>query len=414
MSAEPGIRAGRRVAVVAACSFPSPRGSQVLVRSVAEQLAASGHEVHLVTYGSPARYAAPAGIRWHPTRWSVGAPERPGLRWSKLLQNLALLVELGRVVRRERIEVIHAHNYEAPLLAFAVRLLCRVPVVYHAHNALSDELATYVAAGWRRRLATWVGRVLDRQIPRRADFAIALTPELAAFLAGCGVRSGRLAVIAPTAMPAAPPQPAGAQRRDRFALVYAGNLDPYQDLDVLAEAFARLRRLTASAHLTVVTHEADWRRRLDPRFTGWIAAGAAAVHVEADYAAVWRRMAAADVLVCPRSSWSGYPIKLLNYASAGRPIIVARGSAKGLRDEDSALVVADRDPDAIVAAALRLRRDPQLASRLGAAAHRLALQAFASAEEIAFKFEMIYGKIAPRYETSRGGACVCGRRSEDV
>ena len=43
-------RSSYRIAVVAACPFPSLRGSQVLIRELAEGLAHAGHAVHVVTY----------------------------------------------------------------------------------------------------------------------------------------------------------------------------------------------------------------------------------------------------------------------------------------------------------------------------------------------------------------------------
>ena len=39
-----------RVAVVAACPFPYPRGTPVRILRLSEEIAARGHEVHVVTY----------------------------------------------------------------------------------------------------------------------------------------------------------------------------------------------------------------------------------------------------------------------------------------------------------------------------------------------------------------------------
>ena len=57
-----------RVAMVAACPFPSLRGSQVLIRDLAQSLADRGHEVHLVTYPEGESLAAVRGIRVHRAR----------------------------------------------------------------------------------------------------------------------------------------------------------------------------------------------------------------------------------------------------------------------------------------------------------------------------------------------------------
>src|SRR6185503_20735307 len=102
-----------RVAMVAACEFPALRGSQVLVRDLATDLHDLGHEVHLVTYSGGERLD---GACWT----SAQSDEVPAVRRAmagRLSRNLRLGLDLYRLVRRQRIDVIHAHNYEAPFLA---------------------------------------------------------------------------------------------------------------------------------------------------------------------------------------------------------------------------------------------------------------------------------------------------------
>jgi polysaccharide export outer membrane protein len=89
------------------------------------------------------------------------------------------------------------------------------------------------------------------------------------------------------------------------------------------------------------------------------------VRTVATFAAAARALRDADVLVCPRSSWSGFPIKVLNYMATGRPIVQARGSAHALEDGVSGLLFDDDDPGALAKALLRVLRDPRLAERLG-------------------------------------------------
>ena len=54
-----------------------------------------------------------------------------------------MLIETVRVVRRERCEIIHAHNYEGCLIGVAAKLLTGRPMIYNAVNLMSDELHTY-------------------------------------------------------------------------------------------------------------------------------------------------------------------------------------------------------------------------------------------------------------------------------
>src|SRR6185436_1981463 len=116
--------------------------------------------------------------------------------------DVALIARLATRVWRERIDVIHAHNYEAAIAGIVAARVTGRPLVYHGHSAMADELHTYVRSARLRRLARALGRLLDTQVPRRADFCIAVTDELGARLRRGGVRDDALACIEPVAAPA--------------------------------------------------------------------------------------------------------------------------------------------------------------------------------------------------------------------
>jgi glycosyltransferase involved in cell wall biosynthesis len=351
-----------RVAMVAACPFPSLRGSQVLIRELAEGLAAAGHSVHVVTYPTAQHLVPVERIAIHRVAKLPGLWTARPFGWQKAALDFLLLLLLLRVVRRERIQVIHAHNLEAPLLAYAVRLLTGVPVVYHAHNALTDELPCYFCSRWARRLARHIGAFLDHRIARWADYSIALSDRLAAFLAVRGA-AGRVATV-PPGIGHVPSNGRPAARRDVGPLImYAGNLDPYQNLGCLLEGFDRVCAAEPRARLVLVTHKGahpqNRQRALLANRAG------VAVRSVATFAAAARELRRADVLICPRTSWSGFPIKVLNYMALGRPVVQARGSAHVIEDGVNGLLFAENDPISLARAVLRVVRDPALALRLG-------------------------------------------------
>jgi glycosyltransferase involved in cell wall biosynthesis/protein involved in polysaccharide export with SLBB domain len=352
-----------RVAMVAACPFPSLRGSQVLVRELAETLANQGHSVHVVTYPTAQHMVAVRRIAIH------RVPKFPGLwtarpfGWQKLVLDLLLVGLLYRVVRRERIQVIHAHNVEGPLIAFLVRLLTGVPVVYHAHNALSDELPCYFRGRLTRRVAGRLGSFVDNRLARWSDASIALTDRLGAFLAMRG-GAGRVAVIPPAVAPLRSAMRPARRRERSPVILYAGNLDPYQDLDLLVSAFDRVSAVEPSARLVLVTHRAT-HAETTRRAARLAERPGVSIASASTFAAVRREMACADVVVCPRGSWSGFPIKVLNYMNLGRPVVQARASAHAVSDGVDGLVFTEGDPRSLARSIVRVLQDPALGARLG-------------------------------------------------
>src|SRR4051812_43866445 len=95
-----------RVAIVAACPFPTLQGSQLLIRRLAQGLLARGHAVTVVAYAEGLEDAL-AGIPVRRIRPIPGCRARgSGPRASKLVLDAALFVTLLRVLREERIEIV--------------------------------------------------------------------------------------------------------------------------------------------------------------------------------------------------------------------------------------------------------------------------------------------------------------------
>lgn len=331
-----------RIALVVAGPFPAFRGSQVLVGHVADGLRSRGHTVELVTYGTH-------------------LAERPGPSARRVALDALLLGRLVVRVLRERIDVIHAHNYEAAIAGLIAARLTGRPLVYHGHCALADELPTYARSARLRRVAASIGRFLDEHVPRRADFCITVTDALSARLRAVGVRADALACIEPVAAPREL-RPVSSPSGEPL-VCYAGNLDGYQNLTFLLDAFGRIRADEPRARLVLVTH-ADAQAQAARLVAGSLADGVEIVQA-ASYDEVRARLADAAVAVCPRSERSGFPIKLLNYMAEGKAIVASAGSAKGLVDGLNARVVPDGDIDAFAAAVVGLLRDAPARERLG-------------------------------------------------
>jgi glycosyltransferase involved in cell wall biosynthesis len=240
-----------------------------------------------------------------------------------------------------------------------------------------------------------LGRLLDAQVPRRAAFCIAVTEDLGTHLRRTGVRDHSLACIEPAG---APDELAGTRSEAPEArlVCYAGNLDGYQNLEFLLRSFTLVRAAVPGTRLVLVTH-ADARSRTARLAEAGIPPDVDIVQA-ASYEEVRDRLGAATVAVCPRAERSGFPMKLLNYMAAGKPIVACAGSAKGLLDGVTARVVGDEDTAAFAEAVVSLLRDPAARARLGAAARR-AVESREAWDQVLDRIESIYRQVvtgAPR------------------
>ncbi len=362
-----------RIAMVAACPFPFPRGTPIRIQGMADVLAQRGHDVHVVTYHLDRDdRSLPFAVHRTP-RIGVASPAAPGPTWTKLLLLDPLLVgTLLSVLRSGRCDLIHAHHYEGLIAALAARAMMRmprIPVVYDAHTMLVSELHHYDLK-LPHRMVQRIADGLERRLPRRADHVIAVSERIATRLdREFAVRADALTIV-PSGVALEPFEPTlRASSRAHKTIVFAGNLAAYQGIDQLLDAFGRLRARRSDVRLALVVESIT-----DPRIP-LAKRPELRDHVDlvvSDFASLPGHLASAEVAVNPRIECDGYPQKLLNYMAAGVPIVSFAGSARGLVDGETGLLVADGDVGGFAAALDRLLTDRALAERLGAAAREYA------------------------------------------
>jgi glycosyltransferase involved in cell wall biosynthesis len=382
-----------RIAMIAACPFPAGRGTPIRVLRLAEALARRGHEVHVVTYHLGEGSADPAVAVHRVRRLPTYRRYEPGPTWQKLLVLDPLLaIRTAGLLRSRPIDVIHAHHAEGLLVALFARGRRRLPIVYDVHTILESELPQYPLGIGRRFLAR-LGRALDRRLPRHASCVLAAHDDIRRRLTALDPSlADRIAVgtngveLAPFASGAGPSATTGQGSR---ILVYAGNLAPYQGIDLMLRAFAQLRRRRDDVRLRIVA---------DSSFTAYQPLAAElGIQESIDIVAgrfedVPGHLTDAAVALNPRVDCDGIPQKLLNDMAAGAPIVSFRSSAKHLAHGELGWVVDDGDIMAFADGIDRLLRDSALARRLGANARAYA-QATLTWERTAEQAEAVYRRI---------------------
>jgi glycosyltransferase involved in cell wall biosynthesis len=343
-----GLDRPLRIVQAAAFPFPTSQGSQVFVRGMARALGRRGHEVTVVCYGH--------GQGEVDSEYSVvRTPRVPGysnLRAGPDIVKPFLNLALAQRIAGIPADIVHAHNYEAPIAAALVKRFTGTPLVYSAHNTMVEELPTYFSQPLTKRLAGRLGQWLDRKVPALSDHAVALSSGTAQALVelGCervstvlpGVDIGELEGVVPANLPAGP------------WVVYAGNPDQYQDLHILVEAMHKIPEaglLLVSASPLEEFMDCGLPRVKCVQTT--------------DFELVKSLISASVVAALPRTVCSGYPIKLLNYLGLGIPTVAAEGSARNL---PGVIAVPNGDADAMAHEIRTLIGDKERCSVLGARA----------------------------------------------
>ncbi len=367
----------RVTGIVAACPFPSSQGSQVLIRQLASALSRRGESVHIITYPFGDLPPDP-GYTLHRARSPVRNTKLdPGPSFAKPLLDLTLLLKVISIIERERITVIHGHNYEGILVAWMAGRWLGVPVVYHCHTLMADELPTYASGSAIRSASRLFGSLVDSITSRIPDHVIAVSEEIVAKISAARRKTGGVTYLPPGVDPE---EWNGFKKEEKKVsggpkIVYAGNLAAFQNIPHLLDALRMVRDEFPTVLLEIIT-PSDPAKVLDLARSMGVDTNISTV-VENRFQKIAPRLMGADLACSARTIRSGFPIKHLNYMAAGLPTVCYRSAAKGVVNGETGLVVEDNDVRALSDSILCLLKEMELCRRMGKNARETAFRDYA-------------------------------------
>jgi len=285
------------------------------------------------------------------------------------LADLTALVQILRLLRRERPAIVHTHTSKAGFIGRLAAVIARVPAVIHQPHG-------HVFYGYYSPRRTAVFTALERQAARWTDRIVTLTDRGAAEHLARGIGRAAQYVAVPSGVPtaelrAAAPTRTKARARlgldpDTFVVVGLGRLVPIKGFDLLVRALPAVAAQIPSTRVVLVGDGAE-RGRLDALACA-LGVGAR-LDLAGEVFGVTTHLAAADVLAVPsRNEGMG---RVMVEAMALRIPVVATavgGIPDVVVDGECGRLVAPEDADAFSAALIELGRDEALRRKLGEAA----------------------------------------------
>lgn len=175
-----------------------------------------------------------------------------------------------------------------------------------------------------------------------------------------------------------PDIPPTAPSPGAFTVGFSGSMKPWHGLDALIEAFARLHARAPATRLLLVG-DGPARAALEAAASARALAGAVHVTGAVPPSEVPGLLTSMDAAVAPYPETERFyfsPLKVYEYMAAGRAVVASRvGQLTDLvRHDVNGLVCTPGDPGELAAALDRLRLEPRLRARLGAAARASVLE----------------------------------------
>jgi glycosyltransferase involved in cell wall biosynthesis len=218
----------------------------------------------------------------------------------------------------------------------------------------------------------WLAEIFERAAIRNAAFVLtvceSLTDEVKARVPGARIAQIEDAPLQASYQDDTP----GAERlreeldlRDAPVVVYTGNFESYQGVDLLLRAISIVRRQRSDIHAVLVGGEPAQIERMREVTKSLDLAGCCVFVGRRPMEAMPAYMTLATLLVSPRTKGANTALKLYTYMQSGRPIVATKlPTHTQVLDDDCAVLVMPNADD-LAAGILQVIREPLLASALG-------------------------------------------------
>lgn len=368
--------------------FFQPRGTPISVYLRLQMLARLGHQVDLVTYHLGDDIRIPGVTVYRIPNVSLIRQVKIGPSWAKAVLDVLLCSAAVARLLRKSYQVIHSHE-EAAFFAIILAAVFRKRHVYDMHSSLPRQLENSQVVSWGPFI--WLFKRLERAVLATCDGIITVAPDLEVLVRTIQPSARQICLenlpVHTVSGPASQATAAGLRKclqlDERFCIVYTGNFEPYQGLDLLLDSARHVVEALPRACFVLVGGQPQqvqhWQARVQAvglsdwfRFVGTVPLAESLVYQEL-----------ADILVSPRRDGPTTPLKLYTYMSSGKPIVATRLEAHTQVLSDTTALLIDPVPEAMGAGLLLLARQPELRQRLGARARAQALEKYSGAEQLA-------------------------------
>ncbi len=417
-----------RMLVLGTNYVPEKTAVAPFATGLCEHLAASGHEVKVIT-----------AFPYYP-EWKIWEPYRGKLYLDEEINGVSLrrvwhyVPARGSTLRQRMIhdlsftisaffaglfadefDVIHC-TCPPPTLALAACVLSRIrrrPYIVKLTDLASDAA---VATGiLKEGVLVRIARAIEGFAYRKADRVVCLCQPFIEKLSARGIDRSKLLLIPDwgDVQRVYPIPNAVAFRRandftsDQFLVMHTGNMGKKQDLLNVVRA-AELSRnvpnlvwvlIGGGEELTAIEQAITQRKLQNIRMLPLQPVEMMAeMYSAADVLLLHQKAAVVDSVI---------PSKLLTYMAAGRPVLAAASqfseTARTVERAECGVIIQPEDPSALVQAAAALRNDPSAREKFGAKGRSYVQQHF-TRERVLHEYDLLFSRYVDRRRADARGS----------
>lgn len=379
-----------KVLIVSPQAFFAVAGTPINVLQMVRALSALGYEVHLLTLPLGEDIEVPHLVYHRVMRLPFITHVPVGFSYAKALYNLVMVFALIGLLRKQKFVAVQAIE-EAAFHAVPIARFFKVPGISDLDSDLPAQLLSNSSAAVRALGST--ARCLQRWSLRRGTAAVTVAKHLSDLVQDIapGLPVFEIRDIPLDAALRVPDEGKVQALRAEFGgaeaplLVYTGNFDPRQGIEVLIDAMPAVCARFPKAKLLLVGGEDSEIVRLKATTQALGVGDSVCFLGKKPPETMPEYMGMATVLVSPRLEPLVTPLKVYSYMVSGRPIVATDlPTHTQVLDRQSA-VLADPTAEGLAAGLIKALEDPAAAEALGREAKKNVLERHSFAQ---FKDQM--------------------------
>lgn len=346
--------------MIAPTPYFSDRGCHIRIYNEIEALQTTGHSVVLYTYHLGRQVGSATIQRSVAIPWYNKTTAGPS--WHKLYLDVLLWWKIITTVRREHVQLIHAHLHEGAWIGWWVKLFTGLPLILDAQGSLVAELDSYgwLQAGWRRR---WFV-MIERWIVHHVDYIfVSSTTLLQQYSERWPKLTEKMTVLADGILPRQPISQIANSALAR-TVIYTGGLTASKGINDLLRAIPLVVEKIPAVRFVIIGYPVP-----QPLPTNlpidWVG--------QVDYFTLSRYLANAQIAVEPKpmnsTESSG---KLLQYMAHGLAVVAFSSSHNAATLGQAGLLATTQSAEALAERIIWLLQHPEQTTALGQAAQRRA------------------------------------------
>ena len=309
------------ILVIAPQPFYQERGTPIAVRLLVEELTTLGHRVDLLVYheGEDIEIPGVTLYRSSPASYLTNIP--PGFSWKKILCDSRIYSKAKALIRENDYDLLHCVE-ESVFMALRFKRKFGLPYIYDMDSSLAIQLVDKIGL---LKIFRPVFEWFEKRAVAGSSGVAAVCPALVELARGYAPEASIVCLedinLQEEIVPGDENLRETCQANDKPLLVYVGNLERYQGIDLLLDTMAILKDRKVPAHLAVIggspKDRAHYQAIAEQRAIDSTVSfcGPRELNLLGFY------LDQADILVSPRILGNNTPMKIYSYLGSGKPVL---------------------------------------------------------------------------------------------